>query len=134
MEMRRLMDAERPAANPFDVKLAKGGLIDIEFLAQSDVLTGNGARQTSASEHFSRQAESPKQSVLLNASGFYQTVLQITRLCLDHPKALNTAPSGLIGLLLQHLELPDLKTAEASLKEMQKEVRRIFLDRMKNLA
>jgi glutamate-ammonia-ligase adenylyltransferase len=32
--MRRLMEKERPAKGDWDLKLAKGGLVDIEFIAQ----------------------------------------------------------------------------------------------------
>lgn len=32
LAMRRLMDTHKPAAGPFDVKLMKGGLVDLEFI------------------------------------------------------------------------------------------------------
>jgi len=34
LDMRRLMEQERPAKGDWDLKLAKGGLVDIEFIAQ----------------------------------------------------------------------------------------------------
>jgi glutamate-ammonia-ligase adenylyltransferase len=34
LDMRRLMEEERPAKGDWDLKLAKGGLVDIEFIAQ----------------------------------------------------------------------------------------------------
>ena len=37
-EMRKLILKEKPAANVFDVKTAKGGLVDVEFIAQWNVL------------------------------------------------------------------------------------------------
>jgi glutamine synthetase adenylyltransferase len=34
LDMRTLMEQERPAKGDWDLKLAKGGLVDIEFIAQ----------------------------------------------------------------------------------------------------
>ncbi len=41
-KMRRLLDLERPAASPWDVKRAAGGLVDIEFIAQGLQLIAGG--------------------------------------------------------------------------------------------
>jgi glutamate-ammonia-ligase adenylyltransferase len=46
-EMRALILKEKPAANVFDVKTAKGGLVDIEFIAQWSLLHSGVDRDTS---------------------------------------------------------------------------------------
>src|SRR5690606_16255155 len=38
LKMRALMARERPPRHPFDLKLAPGGLVDLEFIAQSSQL------------------------------------------------------------------------------------------------
>ena len=40
-EMRALIEKEKPPRNFWDIKLVPGGLIDLEFIAQCAVLTGN---------------------------------------------------------------------------------------------
>ena len=50
-KMRRLMDEERPPRDVWDVKLAKGGLIDIEFLAQTEILLSRTQKQRTMQSH-----------------------------------------------------------------------------------
>ena len=56
--MRAMIEKEKPPRDLWDFKLIPGGLIDLEFIAQFAVLTGNvgngAARPTSTAENLSR--------------------------------------------------------------------------------
>ncbi|MEL6750641.1 MAG: bifunctional [glutamine synthetase] adenylyltransferase/[glutamine synthetase]-adenylyl-L-tyrosine phosphorylase [Pseudomonadota bacterium] len=130
-EMRETMDAARPAESVWDVKLARGGLIDLEFLTQFEALargerfarTADGLNVTAMSLHID--------NVTLSAAhSMFRSVLQLNRLCLDETLAVETAPTGLIELMLSQLQLPDVSSATAYLGELQNWVRQQFIDRL----
>lgn len=133
-EMRVLIDKEKPAANCFDVKTAKGGLIDIEFLGQWAQLEmashGAESRWLSTQEQIENAdvsiiAQGDREK-LLRALELYGVVLQFLRLCIEDAFEPKTAPAGLSEILCQVLDLPDIEILKADLKETQKAVRSIF--------
>ena len=133
LEMRFLMDKERAAQDIWDVKLAKGGLIDIEFLTQWLVLSGKSQRGLSAGEvleSLSGSNDLKGVKILLAAQNTYSCVLQIMRLCLDSSRDPSQWPRGLIDFVLKMIELPDMNTAGASLADTQNSVRKLFLDNL----
>ncbi|MEE9314631.1 MAG: bifunctional [glutamine synthetase] adenylyltransferase/[glutamine synthetase]-adenylyl-L-tyrosine phosphorylase [Rhizobiaceae bacterium] len=131
LEMRLLMDKERPAGDTWDVKLSKGGLIDVEFIAQWLVLTGKASRGGSTAELLESLDQTDENAVLLNAHHTYSRVLQLLRLCLGQSSPLVDAPKELAKIVLRLLDFPDMNSAEAFMKETQQSVRKIFLKRLK---
>ena len=133
-EMRALIDKEKPAVNAFDVKTAKGGLIDIEFLgqwSQLEVAAGGGAGMWRSTREQIEHVDSAMiaendREILLQAFDLYGVVLQILRLCIDDDFDPKTAPAGLSEMLCHALDLPDIDVVAADLKEKQKAVRSIF--------
>ena len=131
LEMRLTMDEARSAAGVWDVKLARGGLVDIEFLAQYLALTGQGAGRTTADIVASAAAALHDDNVTLSeALATFRSTAQIIRLCLEDGFDGTNAPEGFIDLLLDELSLPDIPTAEAHLQTLQDRVRTIFLARL----
>ena len=51
VEMRAMIEKEKPPRDLWDIKLIPGGLIDLEFIAQVAVLTGGVAAQRKADRH-----------------------------------------------------------------------------------
>ena len=135
LDMRKLMDKERPAASTWDVKLAKGGMVDIEFLTQTAALLGKtparGASRVVLASQITGISEVNK-TTLREAHANYFDVVQILRLCLDGATPLETAPRGMIELLLKHLDFPDIRSSEAFLKDKQRAVRKLFLQLTKS--
>jgi [glutamine synthetase] adenylyltransferase / [glutamine synthetase]-adenylyl-L-tyrosine phosphorylase len=135
LEMRKLMDQEKPPKSNWDLKLIPGGLVDIEFMAQhlalveafpdgaerptttADVLTSLGPRKLQADDL----------ETVLAALSLETELSQMMRLCLDGDFDPAEAPAGLIDQLCRTAELPDLKTLEADLKRQAKQVRTIML-------
>jgi glutamate-ammonia-ligase adenylyltransferase len=133
-EMRAMIDKEKPEANPFEVKTVKGGLVDIEFIAQWCVLkSGSGADSghptatipmlKSAGPDLLAPAD---QDRLVEACEFFSGVQQVLRLCMDEPFEPATAPPGLSAILCDQLDMPDIRTVEGALKDHQRTVREIF--------
>ncbi len=131
-DMRRTLEKEKPAANVFDVKLAKGGLIDIEFIAQWAVLSqhtaGGREQQTPALVGAIDDAllGPDERETLLQAYEFYNGVLQIQRVCLSGGFDPKDAEKGFVRLLAEQVSEPDIKALETELKRHQGEVRAIF--------
>lgn len=137
LKMRLLMDKERPARDVWDVKLAKGGLVDIEFIAQTEILFGQLQKQRTISDSLEQLPGKELQNdnvTLARAHRNFLRVIQVLRLCLDNEVPTDEGPRGMIELLLQQLDLPDMVSAEAFLKDSQTAVRQIFVERLKTYA
>ena len=134
LSMRKTLDKEKPAANLFDVKLAEGGLIDIEFIAQWAVLTNSVPQMENYDSSTVALIEAvddavldaAKKEQLKNAYKFYNAILQIQRVCLEGNFDDKTAEQGFADLLTEQVSVPDLKTLKADLADSQKSVRQIF--------
>ena len=132
-EMRALMDAERGASGPFDVKLRPGGLVDLEFAAQFALLVGEVS--------VAKRAEGP--AGVLAAMGeremaegyrFLSTVLQLVRVGVgggvgsgvgvdssDRP-----IPSGLLARIAQAVGEPDAERLVSRLDDTCAAMRSAF--------
>ncbi len=92
LEMRRRIEREKGSSDPWDIKVAPGGLIDVEFLAQYLMLANAAARpdcviQTTA-RALSHLAETGilapgDADVLVPAIGLYQALTQVLRLAVE---------------------------------------------------
>jgi glutamate-ammonia-ligase adenylyltransferase len=132
---RRHRRADKGDETRWDLKHARGGLIDIEFVAQAlqlvhgarhpDILDTNTARvlDRAAAAGLLKAAEA---EVLREACRFYQRLTQIIRLCLVDGFDPVTAAPGLKRLLARAGELPDFVTLDAYVGETQAAVRASF--------
>lgn len=136
IEMRTLIEKEKPPRNIWDVKLIPGGLVDIEFLAQYLSLVaplhGFDARERDANIEATLKRLGPTfmqpadLDTVVNALDFYSDIAHIIRLCIDGPFDPEEAPEGLKELLCRISELPDLTIVEAEIRERSQAVRRVF--------
>ena len=132
--MRRTIEEEKPAASIWDIKLASGGIIDLEFIAQTAVLTG--ALEKDAGRPLATQdvlrALAPdtisesERDALVAAHRLYLDLTQITRLCIEGVLDPKAAPAPLLDLVLGVTDLPDIDVLEAHLKDTQASVRKSF--------
>jgi len=130
-EMRQLIETEKPPRDMWDIKLAPGGLIDLEFIAQVAVLigkTGGGAPSTidilkNLKPDF---ADDQARGDLVEAYALYTALMQMIRLCLTGPFERDDVPPGLADLLLRTTDLPDFGVLEAHVKETSRTVRKHF--------
>jgi glutamate-ammonia-ligase adenylyltransferase len=133
--MRAKIADEKGSDGIWDLKQVRGGLVDLEFLAQflqivsaaehPDVLDHNTemalTKLSAAGVLASGDAET-----LIPAARLYHTLTQVLRLCLDKPFAAAEAPLALRELLARASDMPDFDTLEAMLKETLAAVREAF--------
>ncbi len=133
--MRAKIEGEKGTRDPWDLKQARGGLIDLEFIAQflqivsaarhADVLDQN--TELALSKLSTAGVLAPDDAeILVPAARLYHTLTQVLRLCLDKPFVAAEAPRALKDLLARAAEMPDFASLEASLKETLGEVRKAF--------
>jgi glutamate-ammonia-ligase adenylyltransferase len=126
-DMRKRIIAEKGTDNIWDLKQVRGGLVDLEFMAQylqlihaarhPDVLDQNTVQ---ALQKLEREGLlSPAHAAqLIPAARLLNSLTQVLRLCLEGPFVPATAPDGLKALLARSAEAPSFAHLEASLNSM----------------
>jgi len=128
VSMRALMAKERPARHPFDLKLAEGGLVDLEFIAQSAQLVAGraiGLPQALTVRVLARLGETglvPEGARLAEIHEVYSTVLQVMSSALVNPFKDEAWTAAFKELLAGLTHYPDFTRLELDLKAMQAEV------------
>ena len=134
-DMRQKIEQERGTTDPWEIKLVRGGLVDIEFIAQflqiahahdaPDVLSPNTARALTRL-HDAGLLGDEQAHRLVSACGLFQSVTQILRLCVTGRFKAETAPDGLRSLLIQAAEAPDFSSLESTLTDSQRQVKSVY--------
>ncbi len=136
IEMRGAIAKEKGNSDPWDLKHAVGGLVDIEFIAQylqlvyaatrPDILDTSTARML---EHATRAGilKPEDATVLRPAVLLLHDLTQILRLCLPGAFDPKTAGAGVQALLARAADLPDFPALQAHLTETQRQVRECFV-------
>ena len=128
LAMRALMAKERPPRHPFDLKLATGGLVDLEFLAQSaqlvarDVVAAHQADTATVLRRLGETGLVPEGERLAEILGVYATVLQVMSAALADPFKDEGWTAAFRELLAQRTNTPNFERLAEDLREMQREV------------
>ncbi|WP_421760566.1 bifunctional [glutamine synthetase] adenylyltransferase/[glutamine synthetase]-adenylyl-L-tyrosine phosphorylase [Devosia sp.] len=128
LAMRALMAKERPPRHAFDLKLASGGLVDLEFIAQSAQLVAReaiAAHQADTATVLRRMGEIglvPEGARLAEILGIYATVLQVMSAALADPFKDEGWTEAFRELLAQRTNTPNFERLTEDLREMQDEV------------
>ena len=134
-QMRALMLKEHNPTSLWDVKRAKGGQVEIEFIAQALELVGAmrhpellnpNTHAVLAAAGKAGVLAAADCEVLASALALYQRFTHILRLCIDGEFKPETAPAHLRNTLARAAGQPDLATTEVYLAETQEKVARIF--------
>ncbi|UXN70086.1 bifunctional [glutamine synthetase] adenylyltransferase/[glutamine synthetase]-adenylyl-L-tyrosine phosphorylase [Devosia neptuniae] len=126
--MRALMAKERPARHPFDLKLAKGGLVDLEFIAQSAQLVAGATvalPQALTAQVLARLGQTglvPQGMRLAEIHEVYSTVLQVMSSALVSPFKEEAWTAAFKELLAGLTHYPDFGRLELDLAAMRAEV------------
>jgi glutamate-ammonia-ligase adenylyltransferase len=133
--MRTRMERERPADGPWDLKLAPGGLVDLEFIAQTLTLI---AAQTDpaviqpatddafAALHRAGALSEADTALLRDALALATNLQQVLRVGFDGRFDPVAAPDALKALLARTAGAGDFPALEARLIETQRAVRAAF--------
>ncbi|WP_240232925.1 bifunctional [glutamine synthetase] adenylyltransferase/[glutamine synthetase]-adenylyl-L-tyrosine phosphorylase [Devosia lacusdianchii] len=128
VSMRALMAKERPSRHPFDLKLAEGGLVDLEFIAQSAQLVAGatiGLPQALTARVLARLGETglvPEGARLAEIHELYSTVLQVMSSALVSPFKDEAWTLAFKELLAGLTHYPDFARLELDLIAMRGEV------------
>jgi glutamate-ammonia-ligase adenylyltransferase len=126
LDMRARIAAEKGTDSIWDLKQVRGGLVDLEFIAQHlqlvhaaghpDVLDQNtlAAYRKLAAAGLIPAADADR---LIQATRLIHNLTQVLRLCLEGAFDPVTAPSGLKALLARAGDAPDFAALERDLRE-----------------
>src|SRR5471032_1282376 len=133
--MRARMAETFPGANSWDLKYAPGGLVDIEFIAQTlqlvhapdqpDILNTN----TVAALYNLKAAgflAAEDADTLVASAGLQHALTQVLRIALNESLKVEDATPGLKALLTRAAEWNDFSQVEARLADLQARTREIF--------
>src|SRR3954447_4743727 len=135
-DMRKAIALEKGEDDIWDLKLAAGGLVDIDFIAQylqlayaadkPGILSVSTLQvlDNAAALGVLPQAEA---EVLRSAAPLYHDLTQIIRLCVTGKFNPETSGDNLLHVMARAGDTPDFSTLEARVRETQGEVRRVFL-------
>ena len=134
-EMRALIAKEKGESDPWDLKLASGGLMDIEFLAQTLVLASAHVhpalvRHNTASILLAARDEGLMDrdavTCLLEGYGLMRDMMQWQRAMVSGEFDPKAADRNFLKRLATLAGLPDFKVLDTHLKELQTKIRAIF--------
>jgi len=134
-DMRALMEKEKGTRDIWELKQVRGGLVDLEFIAQHLQLVHAHAHPevlatgtADALINLDRAGLLPASAadVLLPAARLLGNLTQVLRLCLDGPFVVSKAADGLKALLVRAGEAPDFPRLEADLAVRQAAVATLF--------
>lgn len=131
LEMRNRIDVEKNTDDIWDLKFVRGGLIDIEFIAQ--YLQLREASQSQAVLHPTTAVALEKlrdadvlsfedAACLTQAAARLHALMQVLRLCLTGPFSHEKAPPGLLEMLAKAGDCPNFEVLEDQLRQQHAEV------------
>ena len=140
-EMRGLVAREKGEDHGWDLKLATGGLLDVEFIAQylalahgfeAPALRVTATREILFAAAGARLLDAATAEILLDALALYGNVAHWQRLALDAGADPRQAAEGVKRRIANASGLPDFALLERELAATRKEVRRIFTQVLKH--
>jgi len=135
-DMRERIWNEKGKQSAWELKQARGGLIDLEFISQflQLVHAHHAPHVLHTNTHAALMALDAEGLLgrhgaqLCTASRLFDELTQILRLCFDGPFDPASAPDGLKDLICRVAQLPAFDAVEAHLKDQQSGVAEAYLD------
>ena len=134
-DMRQRIEKEKATGDIWDLKQVRGGLVDIEFMAQylqlihahrhPDILDQNTV-QALRKLRSADLLDQPYADVLIPGARLVNNLTQVIRLCIQGPFTPEAAPDGLKDLLARAGEMPDFERLQGELRRTLAEVAALF--------
>ncbi|MFC7399707.1 bifunctional [glutamine synthetase] adenylyltransferase/[glutamine synthetase]-adenylyl-L-tyrosine phosphorylase [Chelatococcus sp. GCM10030263] len=134
--MRSLIAEEKGDAGPWDLKMAPGGLVDLEFIAQylvlahaaahPDIVDGIGTRRVLAYAATKGLLAKEEGAALRAACALLSDVFHWQRLTVEGPFDPATVAPAVVNRIATALGMPDAKVLASDLKETRARVRAVF--------
>ncbi|WP_424981770.1 bifunctional [glutamine synthetase] adenylyltransferase/[glutamine synthetase]-adenylyl-L-tyrosine phosphorylase [Maritalea sp. S77] len=131
-DMRGRIEKDRQAKSVWDLKLAVGGVIDLEFIVQfAQLAYGDqlAVPQAPPQTVFTRLAETgllPEALELKEIHAEFTAVLQLMSACLNEPLKVESWSEGFKELLIRVTHFPSLDALETDLKDKKQRVRALM--------
>ena len=134
-DMRQRIATEKGTTDIWDLKQVRGGLVDLEFIAQhlqlvnaatDPVVLDQNTATALAKLAATGQLDAEAAAMLLAAAKLLHDLTQVQRLCLDGRFDPAKAPDGLKLLLARSAGLPTFEALEAQLRATLGEVAALF--------
>ncbi len=135
VHMRERIEREKGTEDPWEIKQVRGGLVDLEFIAQylqiahahdtPSILDQNTAGAFTRI-HEAGIINNEQAAVVTEACGLFHGLTQILRLCLSGPFDARNVPAGLQALLARSGNAPDFAALESTLTDTQSQVKCLF--------
>jgi glutamate-ammonia-ligase adenylyltransferase len=128
LDMRALMARERPPRHAFDLKLHSGGLVDLEFMAQTAQLlegTALDAPQAPPARVLMRMVEAgilPEGERLAEIHAVYSSILELMSACLIDPLKDEGWTGAFRVLLARRTNYPSFELLQTDIETMRGEV------------
>jgi len=141
IDMRDRIEKEHGTQNPWDIKYVRGGLMDIDFIAQYLILRHApdtpGAHPGSAAIIFdwlqkSGRLDAAQAAALIEADRFLGQIFNMLRLACDRIFDEATAPEGLKKLLVESVKEKDFPSLKARLIQVEELVFGVYDKLLKN--
>ena len=134
LEMRDLMERERPPSGPWDMKLSEGGLVDVEFSAQflqlKHAAEGGPLRQNTAEALEALRGFAPAEAEgierLLHSWRLQQSAAQLLKIALDDGADPGEEPAAFRALLAKVAGMRTYAALVKGLARARKDTRRIY--------
>ncbi|MBD3770956.1 MAG: bifunctional [glutamine synthetase] adenylyltransferase/[glutamine synthetase]-adenylyl-L-tyrosine phosphorylase [Rhodobacterales bacterium] len=117
-DMRNRLYREKPGKGLWDLKTAEGGLVDVEFMVQQDMLLGGrpDAIRASTQEAIARSSFPADQQALLSGGlSLLQALQQVQRIAIGTETETDAMPAGLRDRLCRAVDATDFPALEAEL-------------------
>jgi [glutamine synthetase] adenylyltransferase / [glutamine synthetase]-adenylyl-L-tyrosine phosphorylase len=133
--MRDLIAQEKGDSDPWDLKLARGGLTDLDFIAQGLVLAHASAHPTlvgrSTEDVFAQAGaagliDKEAARILIEAHKLFNDIFQWQRLTIEGRFDAETAPQPILKRLATVAGLPNATVLLSHLKDTYRQVTEIF--------
>jgi glutamate-ammonia-ligase adenylyltransferase len=134
-DMRARIEKEKGTRDIWDLKQVRGGLVDLEFIAQHLQLVNASSNPQILNQNTVAALQNLQSAgllpagtadALLPAAWLMNNLTQILRLCLDGPFEPAKAPEGLKTLLASSGQAPDFARLEADLAAQEAQVAALF--------
>jgi glutamate-ammonia-ligase adenylyltransferase len=140
-EMRRAIALEKGEDDVWDLKYAAGGMVDIDFIAQYLQLIHAAEKPGILSVNTQQALDNaqrlgvlslPDAEILRPAARLYHDLTQILRLCVSDGFKPDTVGDDLLRVMARAGDAPDFSALEARVRDIQADVRGVFLKLMES--
>ena len=132
-DMRQRLYREKPGKGLWDLKTAEGGLIDVEFVVQQDMLLGGRAEAICAStqDAIERSSFNIEERLLLTEGlRLLQALQQVQRVAIGTETRSDVMPAGLRDRLCRAVEAGTFRDLETELSSTKSRLHQLAVEKL----